>query len=129
MLIYCDVDFKIQQTSIEKHEHKEETEQKVTWWQQHKCRCTGLIIFLLLILGAVIGLVLGLNNDEAVAVAIITDDTITITPSAAPSSMPSAIDDIVLAPIPLVVDRTCEYTLTQTVYVGVTDNGIDNRMR
>ena len=84
---------------------------------------------MLLILGAVIGLVLGLNNDEAVAVAIITDDTITITPSAAPSSMPSAIEDIVLAPIPLVVDRTCEYTLTQTVYVGVTDNGIDNRMR
>lgn len=76
-----------------------------------------------------IGLVLGLHNDETAAAVIAPEDNLTITPSAAPSLMPSGIEDIELAPIPLVVDRTCEYIKRQTVYVGVTDNGVDNRMR
>ena len=78
------------------------------------------------------GLVLELNNNETVAAAaMMLEENTTIALSATPSSMPmpSYIDNIILAPVPLVIDRKCEYIKKETVNVEVTGNGVDNRIR
>ena len=80
----------------------------ITRWKRTYCIS---LLLLVLVIGAIIGIAVGLTKD---------DDENT-------DSTTGELEEFA-APIAVVVDRTCEFEQSDTNYLGVTDNGVDNRL-
>jgi len=93
---------------------EEVVEDTGNWLQRNKYRCSSLLILLLALM---------------VGWAVLTEDNTdddTAAASSAAGSGGGTVDDV--TPITLVVDRSCEYIKSDTVYVSVIDNGVNNGM-